>query len=168
MISMSTKPQEAARKFSEYLRNGVCGIFLFTAVGGFGGFMKNGYTPFFASIERISNENIQRVERAAKEVQVRVLTRFDAIVTAYSSTPEETDSTPFISADGNQVYDGLIACPRKYPFGTLFRIAGKVYRCGDRLNQKFDDRFDIWKATKEEAIHHGTQVLSTEIVELSP
>ncbi|MCL4529285.1 MAG: hypothetical protein M1282_07720, partial [Chloroflexi bacterium] len=30
-------------------------------------------------------------------------------VTAYASTPDETDSTPFIMADGNHVYDGAAA-----------------------------------------------------------
>ena len=33
-------------------------------------------------------------------------------VTAYSSTPEETDDTPFITASGRMVSEYVIACPR--------------------------------------------------------
>ena len=78
-------------------------------------------------------------------------------VTAYSSSPDETDDTPFISADGKTVYDGLIACPREYEFGTRVMIDWRIYTCGDRLAEKYDHRFDIWKQTKQEAIDYGLQ-----------
>ena len=38
-------------------------------------------------------------------------------VTAYSSEPNETDDTPFITADGSHVADG-IAASNLLPFGT--------------------------------------------------
>src|SRR4030042_3654518 len=41
----------------------------------------------------------------------------EALVTAYSSTPEETDDTPFITASGNYVRPGVIAA-NFLPFGT--------------------------------------------------
>lgn len=166
--SMSTEPLNAARKVNEYLKRGVSGIFIVAAINNVGGFLHNSDMPLFAQIGHLSVVGLHKAEDTINGLNVRVLGRFDALVTAYSSTVEETDETPFISADGNQVYDGLIACPRKYGFGTLFRIEGKIYRCGDRMNQKYDDRFDIWKASKEDAIHYGIQTLSTEIVELSP
>lgn len=84
----------------------------------------------------------------------------DATVTAYSSSPDETWGDPFISADGNRVYDGLIACPRRYPFGTHFLIMDKVYRCGDRLHSKYDYRFDIWKPSKQLALQWGKQIIT--------
>ena len=43
------------------------------------------------------------------------------IVTAYSSTPDQTDATPFITANGTTVHDGIIAA-NWLKFGTRVRI----------------------------------------------
>ena len=90
---------------------------------------------------------------------------FLAQVTAYSSSPDETWGDPFITASGREVHDGLVACPRRYPFGTQFRIGDRVYTCWDRLHARFDDRFDIWKPSKEEALEFGLQVLNVEVTD---
>src|SRR5258708_6536739 len=42
-------------------------------------------------------------------------------VTAYSSTPDQTDDTPFITASGYHVHDGVIAA-NFLPFGTKLTI----------------------------------------------
>ncbi|HDY66819.1 MAG TPA: hypothetical protein ENH85_03390 [Candidatus Scalindua sp.] len=92
---------------------------------------------------------------------------FVANVSAYSSSPDETDDSPFISADQNRVFKGLIACPRTFEFGTYFLIQGKLYYCGDRFNKRFEllrnkdnmIHLDIWMETKEEAIEFGRQYL---------
>jgi len=89
---------------------------------------------------------------------------FHAIITAYSSSPNETDDTPFITASGRQVFDGLVACPRRYPFGTRFKIDGRAYTCWDRLHYRFDDRFDIWMATKSQALQFGLRKLVVEVL----
>lgn len=87
---------------------------------------------------------------------------FTAEVTAYSSSPDETWGDPFITASGREVYDGLVACPRRYPFGTQFRIGSRIYTCWDRLHTRFDHRFDIWKPSKQEALQFGRRVLVIE------
>lgn len=92
---------------------------------------------------------------------------FTAEVTAYTSSPEETDDSPYISADGRAVYVGLIACPRKFPFGTVVVIGEDTYKCGDRMAKRFDHRFDIWKQTKEEAYKWGIRTVSVGIKKLS-
>jgi hypothetical protein len=66
---------------------------------------------------------------------------FVGTVTAYTSRPNA------VTASGALPFDGLLACPRKYPLGTLFKIGGKLYECRDRLSRKYEDRFDIWKPT---------------------
>src|SRR3990167_4180168 len=43
------------------------------------------------------------------------------VATAYSSTPDQTDGSPFITANGLYVYDGLIAA-NFLPFGTRVKI----------------------------------------------
>ncbi len=87
---------------------------------------------------------------------------FEAEVTAYSSSPDETWGDPLITASGREVHDGLVACPRRFPFGTQFRIGSRIYTCWDRLHPRFDHRFDIWKPSKQEALQFGKQVLVVE------
>ena len=70
---------------------------------------------------------------------------FIATVTAYSSSRSAR------TASGTRASDGIAACPRKYPFGTKVVIEGRTYECRDRLNRKYDDRFDIWKPTRTAA-----------------
>lgn len=78
-----------------------------------------------------------------------------AVVTGYSSSPDETDDTPFVTASGTSTRPGIVACPRRYLFGTLALIGGKIYECEDRLNPKYDNRFDIWHGSKGEAWEFG-------------
>jgi hypothetical protein len=70
---------------------------------------------------------------------------FIATVTAYTSRPLAA------TASGSGVFTGVVACPRKYPFGTRVMIEGRLYECRDRLSRKYDDRFDIWKPTRTAA-----------------
>ena len=88
--------------------------------------------------------------------------RFRAEVTAYSSSPDETWGDPFITASGREVFDGLVACPRRFPFGTRFRIGSRIYACWDRLHERYDHRFDIWKPSKQEALQFGRRMLLIE------
>jgi 3D (Asp-Asp-Asp) domain-containing protein len=90
--------------------------------------------------------------------------RIHADVTAYSSSPDETWGDPFITASGRRVADGVVACPRRLPFGTKVKIGKRTYTCWDRLHPKYDDRFDIWKASKEEALQFGRRRVVVEIL----
>ena len=80
-----------------------------------------------------------------------------ATITGYSSTEDQTDSTPFLTASQKQVKKGIIACPREIPFGSKVEIEGKAYICEDRMSKKFNDRFDIWFESTEEALEWGRQ-----------
>ena len=98
------------------------------------------------------------------DIVLKEPTRFRAEVTAYSSSPDETWGDPFITASGRRVADGIVACPRRYPFGTQFRIGPEVYTCWDRLHPRFDHRFDIWKPSKEEALTFGLRRIEVEVL----
>ena len=50
-----------------------------------------------------------------------------AEVTMYTSDPAETDDTPFITANGEEVKQGTIACPQRYKFGTKVIIRNVEY-----------------------------------------
>ena len=80
-----------------------------------------------------------------------------AIVTAYTSSVDETDDTPFITASGQTTRRGIVACPAKYPFGTVIEFEGERYECQDRMNLRYreDSHFDVWVETKSEAWEWG-------------
>jgi 3D (Asp-Asp-Asp) domain-containing protein len=99
----------------------------------------------------------------------QVVKRVKMIITAYSSTPEETDETPFITASGSQVKDG-IAANNKYPFGTRIRIpelyGDKIFIIQDRMNsRKGNYHLDIWFPSHSEAENFGSDLTYVEILE---
>lgn len=89
-----------------------------------------------------------------------------ATVTAYSSSVDETDDTPFITANGEHVGHGTLACPTKYPFGTKIKIEGRVYTCKDRMNARYRniEHFDVWQGSKEEALNFGKKEVTVEVL----
>ena len=92
----------------------------------------------------------------------------NATITAYSSSVDETDSTPFIMANGQRVFYGAIACPRRYPFGTIVRGLGIDMVCADRMNIRYTgDEFDIWLPSKKEAQEFGKIKADLYILEIN-
>jgi len=91
----------------------------------------------------------------------------DIETTAYSSTPDQTDSTPFTTASGTQVRDGIVAC-NFLTFGTKVRFpemyGNKIFVVEDRMALKNNHKIDIWFQTRKESIDFGTKVLKVEIV----
>lgn len=81
-------------------------------------------------------------------------------VTAYSSTPDQTDSTPFETANGTHVRDGIVAA-NFLPFHTRVRFpdlfGDKVFTVEDRMNARFPTRADIWMAKRSAAWDFGLQ-----------
>jgi 3D (Asp-Asp-Asp) domain-containing protein len=90
------------------------------------------------------------------------------MVTAYSSTADQTDSTPFITANGAYVYDGLVAC-NFLPFGARVRFpeiyGDKVFVVEDRMAKKNSHKMDIWMSSRELALQFGVKRLTVEILE---
>jgi 3D (Asp-Asp-Asp) domain-containing protein len=88
-------------------------------------------------------------------------------VTAFSSSPEETDSTPFITASGGEVHEGTAAA-NWLPFGTKIRIpklfGNKVFTIEDRMNARYSDRLDIWFPEKNQAKDFGMQTMRVEVL----
>lgn len=88
------------------------------------------------------------------------------VITAYSSTVDQCDDTPFITANGTRVKDGIVAT-NLLPFGakvTFPELYGdKVFTVTDRMHERFSDRFDIWMETREEAIQFGAKYATVEM-----
>lgn len=89
-----------------------------------------------------------------------------AVITAYTSSIDETDDTPFITASGSTTRRGVLACPSKYEFGTKIIIEGRQYVCEDRMNRRYRNKecFDIWVETKHEAFQWGRKELEIKIL----
>lgn len=119
---------------------------------------------------------VQAPEEIAKEINVeaRLERANDArpkktiyvTVTAYSSTPDQTDDSPFITANGSWVHEGTLAA-NFLPFGTKVRLpdysGDRNYVVEDRMNQRYTYRADIWMKSREAAKQFGIRKLKMEI-----
>ena len=100
--------------------------------------------------------------------QEGIITR-EIIVTAYSSTPDQTDSTPFITASGQIVRDGIIAS-NFLPFGTKVQFpqlfGSKTFQVEDRMHRKYNDsRVDIWFPDRKSAEIFGIKKTTMRVLE---
>ena len=88
-------------------------------------------------------------------------------VTAYSSSPDETDSTPFITAMGTEVHDGIVAT-NILPFGTKIQIpslfGNKIFTVEDRMNRRMKNVMDIWMPSKTKALRFGANYADVIII----
>jgi 3D (Asp-Asp-Asp) domain-containing protein len=100
----------------------------------------------------------------SSEIAIRTVT---VATTAYTSDPRETDGSPFTTANGTQVRDGIVAA-NFLPFGTRVRIpdyfGDKVFEVHDRMNARYTQRVDIWMLTKKEAKQWGVRKIKLEIL----
>mgnify|MGYP001588342437 CR=1 FL=1 len=91
------------------------------------------------------------------------------IATAYSPTPAQTDSDPYIAASGETVYEGMIAA-NFLPFGTKVKIpklfGEQIFIVKDRMNKRFNKavplRIDIFFFDYKIAKNFG--IKETEII----
>lgn len=89
------------------------------------------------------------------------------LVTAYSSTPDQTDDTPFTTANGTTVHTGVVAA-NWLPFGAHVRLpdhfGDQMFVVEDRMNRRFSKRLDIWMPTREEATTWGARYVTVEVL----
>ncbi len=88
-------------------------------------------------------------------------------VTAYSSTPDQTDDSPYITANGTVVRDGVVAT-NFLPFGTRVRFpelyGDKEFIVADRMNTRYFYRIDVWMPDRKEALKFGKKDVLVEIL----
>lgn len=106
---------------------------------------------------------------ADREIPDRVIKK--AVITAYTSTPGQTDDTPFIAASGKRVHDGMIAA-NGLKFGTRVKIPSvygeKIFVVEDRMNSRYGyGRFDVWlDMSRDEARKFGVKRVEVEIFDV--
>lgn len=90
------------------------------------------------------------------------------LASAYSSTADQTDGNPFITASGSHVHPGTIAA-NFLPFGSQVRIGNNLYTVEDRLNARYNGKYivDVWFPSRGEALQFGVRVVEIEIVSIA-
>ena len=82
------------------------------------------------------------------------------VVYAYTSSEDETDDTPFITAAGTQTRNGIVA-NNCHPFGTEVVIEGETYVVEDMMNERYGCHvWDVWHQTKDEAREWGKKIIN--------
>lgn len=95
--------------------------------------------------------------------------KINVVITAYSSTRSQTDNSPFITAAGTWVEDGIVA-NNLLPFGTKIKIpelyGDRIFTVKDRMHQrKGYYHVDIWFASYGEAKDFGAKRTYIEVLE---
>ncbi|MCP6726958.1 MAG: 3D domain-containing protein [Patescibacteria group bacterium] len=97
----------------------------------------------------------------------RVVKTIPVMVTAYSSTESQTDSTPFITASGTWVREGIVAA-NFVPIGTRIKLpelyGEKVFIVEDRMHPRKKYQVDIWFPSYIEAKNFGAKLVDVEIL----
>ncbi len=104
---------------------------------------------------------------ASPQNPVRVIDRTLALITAYASTPDQTDDTPFITAYGTKVREGIVAA-NFLPFGTRIKIPAlygdQIFVVEDRMNPRKGYQIDIWFPSSASAKDFGVRYTDIEIL----
>lgn len=107
-------------------------------------------------------------------------------MTAYSSTVDQTDDTPFITSTQQPVRLGIVAVSRDLlagdlPYGTTLRVVetyGEPDSCGawdinmilevqDTMHRRKKQQIDLWLPSREEALEWGYCQAQVEILEMA-
>lgn len=118
---------------------------------------------FFSANYLIASYNTE-----ASKKNISVNKEIWTTITAYSSTKDQTDDTPFITALGTHVRDGVIAA-NFLPFGTVLKIpelyGDKAFVVEDRMNSRYGHgRIDIWFPERSIAKEFGVKRVKIEII----
>jgi 3D (Asp-Asp-Asp) domain-containing protein len=88
-------------------------------------------------------------------------------VSAYTSEVAQTDASPFITARGTYVRDGIVAS-NMFPFGTAIKIPSlygdKIFVVEDRMNTRYQKNVDIWFSDKAAALKLGRRLVQIEVI----
>jgi len=126
------------------------------------------YNTGFSRADLLGICNCDPEVAEAEDETKETANRIKVVLTAYSSTVAQTDSTPFITANGTYVHDGVVA-NNGLPFGTEIRIpdlyGDKVFLVEDRMHwRKSNYQFDIWFPTYEQAKNFGVKYAYVEVL----
>jgi len=119
-----------------------------------------------SSLVAIGEDSLVAVSNPADPIRTK---KVKVVITAYSSTTWQTDDTPFITASGSYVEDGIVA-NNLLPFGTRIRIpelyGDKIFIVEDRMHsRKGNYHVDVWFEDLAQAKDFGAQTTYIEVLE---
>jgi 3D (Asp-Asp-Asp) domain-containing protein len=119
-----------------------------------------------SSLLSVSSPLATKVTAEIKSATVKNI--MTVLATAYSSTPDQTDDSPFITAMGTRVRDGIVAA-NFLPFGTRIRLpelyGDKVFVVEDRMNRRYWHVVDVWFPDRASAKEFGVKRVTIQILE---
>ena len=132
------------------------------------------YTSVFATPQKASREPTLSanalVAATTTATSTKRVTRkvYTVQVSGYNSEVAQTDDSPFITAKGTYVRDGIVAT-NMLPFGTFIKIPSiygdKIFVVEDRMNSRYQKHVDIWFASKTDALALGRRTLQIEVLQ---
>ena len=114
----------------------------------------------------------QGIQDAQKGITKRPARTAVLRATAYNSAPNQTDSTPFITATGTRTRFGVVALSRdmlrQFPYGTKIMIEdlsgkynnllkGQVFIVEDTMHQRKRNQVDVWMTSYRQAMQFGVR-----------
>jgi 3D (Asp-Asp-Asp) domain-containing protein len=109
------------------------------------------FSPSEAEVQPITEQKAWLNITTTKKVMILT-------ITGYSSSYDETDDDPWLTAYNTLARDG-IAASNILPFGTKIKIpkffGDKIFTIEDKMNPRFGENIDIWFPTKWEALQFG-------------
>jgi len=120
----------------------------------------------YVNLVAIEGNSLVAISNPAEPIRIK---KVKVIITGYSSTTWQTDDTPFITASGKCVKDGIIA-NNMLPFGTRVRIpelyGDKIFVVEDRMNPKKSYyHVDVWFENYSQAKNFGAKTTYIEVLE---
>lgn len=117
---------------------------------------------------RATSADFASTTNAAYVAKISGIKMLKVVVTAYSSTPDQTDSTPFITASGAHVASNIVA-NNLLPFGTKIKIpalyGNEIFTVGDRMNKnKSKYHIDLWMPSRTLALNFGVKTTNIEVL----
>ncbi len=130
------------------------------------------YPGIVMAAETKAEVKISKAEIAEALPPPKVLSIRKVVVTAYSSTFDQTDSTPCLTANGFNLCENNeenVVAANFLPFGSKIRIpeyfGDRVFVVQDRMNARYYYRVDVWMKTRESALNFGIRNLAVEVIE---
>jgi len=117
--------------------------------------------------KKISKETNKTFTCSEDDLVLGKCKTFKVLATGYSSTVDQCDADPFITASNKHVHRGILAC-NFLPFGTLVKFpehfGDRVFIVEDRMAKRFSDRMDVWFETRSEALRFGARKLTAVVI----
>jgi 3D (Asp-Asp-Asp) domain-containing protein len=120
----------------------------------------------------VSLAGLFKTEEVLPEPELTVVNSYRNIpITAYSSTVDQTDNTPCITANGYDLCDAdeeNVIAANFLKFGTKIRMpelyGERIFTVQDRMNARYYYRADIWMKTRKSAQTFGIKYTTIEVV----